>query len=87
MLFFAHGVIGTILIYSFWIYIVFRTFMLYKKNSSSIVIVQLIVSLLLFANSFIAGHIMAASMVMVFYGFSTAFILKLDNNSIRKQLI
>lgn len=85
--FFAHGVIGTILIYSFWIYIVFRTFMLYKKNSSSIVIVQLIVSLLLFANSFIAGHIMAASMVMVFYGFSTAFILKLDNNSIRKQLI
>ncbi|WP_318481515.1 O-antigen ligase family protein [Photobacterium leiognathi] len=69
---FAHGIIGTLMMYSFWCYLLLRAFKLYRTTHDTIIVPQMLITTLLFFNSFIAGHIFAASMVMIFYGFSTA---------------
>jgi hypothetical protein len=62
----SHGLFGTILLYSFWIMSVYKIYKSFSSRDYELAVPTLIIVSLLFINSFIAGHVMASSMVCIY---------------------
>ena len=71
----SNGIIGSLLIYCYWIYLLFITCKYMTARNSDIAVPTFFSVFLLFSISFIAGHVFASSMVCIYISLPIAYLL------------
>lgn len=72
----SNGLIGSLIIYSVWIYFLLVTFKSIKNRVSNIAIPTFLSLSLLFLISFIAGHVFASPMVLTYIALVLAYLTR-----------
>ncbi|RPA46606.1 hypothetical protein EGC79_13275 [Shewanella vesiculosa] len=71
----SNGIVGSLLIYCYWIYLLFITCKYMISRNSDIAVPTFFSVFLLFSISFIAGHVFASSMVCIYISLPIAYLL------------